>query len=94
MPMILISFLPSVFARGNRLTAHCAYILQPEDLYAVSTCTSSSSSHSLLPDMIGLSLAVLMGVLSQHNAKLPAQFWADAVKTACYLRNRTPIGPD
>lgn len=28
------------------------------------------------------------------DAKLPARFWADAVKTACYLRNRTPIGPD
>lgn len=27
------------------------------------------------------------------DAKLPACFWADAVKTASYLRNRTPIGP-
>lgn len=28
------------------------------------------------------------------DAKLPACFWAEAVKTACYLRNRIPIGPD
>ena len=28
------------------------------------------------------------------DAKLPVRFWADAVKTACYLRNRTPIGPN
>ena len=28
------------------------------------------------------------------DAKLPAKFWAEAVKTACYIRNRTPIGPD
>jgi hypothetical protein len=27
------------------------------------------------------------------DAKLPAKFWGDAVLTACYLRNRTPIGP-
>ena len=28
------------------------------------------------------------------DAKLPAKFWAEAVLTACYLRNRTPIGPN
>ena len=28
------------------------------------------------------------------DAKLPACFWADAIRTACYLGNRTTIGPD
>lgn len=28
------------------------------------------------------------------DANLPACFWAEAIKTACYLRNRTPIGPN
>ena len=28
------------------------------------------------------------------DANLPAVFWAEAIKTACYLRNRTPIGPE
>ena len=28
------------------------------------------------------------------DAKLPIRFWGDAVATACYLRNRTPIGPE
>ena len=28
------------------------------------------------------------------DAKLPVRFWGDAVATACYLRNRTPIGPE
>ena len=27
------------------------------------------------------------------DAKLPIRFWGYAVTTACYLRNRTPIGP-
>src|SRR5579862_5767371 len=27
------------------------------------------------------------------NARLPYKFWGEAVKTACYLRNRIPIGP-
>lgn len=36
-------------------------------------------------------LALARAMLS--GAKLPVQFWAHAVKTACYLRNRTPIGP-
>jgi hypothetical protein len=26
--------------------------------------------------------------------KLPLKFWADAAATACYIRNRTPVGPD
>ena len=28
------------------------------------------------------------------GAKLPTRLWGEAVRTACYLRNRTPIGPD
>ena len=28
------------------------------------------------------------------DAKLPVRFWGEAVATACYLRNRTPIGPE
>ena len=27
------------------------------------------------------------------GAKLPTRLWGEAVRTACYLRNRTPIGP-
>jgi hypothetical protein len=26
--------------------------------------------------------------------KLPLKFWADAAATACYIRNRTPVGPE
>jgi hypothetical protein len=26
--------------------------------------------------------------------KLPLKFWADAAAIACYIRNRTPVGPD
>jgi hypothetical protein len=28
-----------------------------------------------------------------QDAQLPTKFWAEAANTACYLRNRTPIGP-
>ncbi len=28
------------------------------------------------------------------DARLPIRFWGEAVATACYLRNRTPIGPE
>jgi hypothetical protein len=28
------------------------------------------------------------------DAKLPVRFWGEAVITACYLRNRTLIGPN
>jgi hypothetical protein len=28
-----------------------------------------------------------------HDANLPIEFWPEAANTACYLRNRTPIGP-
>ena len=27
------------------------------------------------------------------DSKLPTRFWGEAVTTACYIRNRTPIGP-
>jgi hypothetical protein len=26
--------------------------------------------------------------------KLPLKFWADAAAIACYIRNKTPVGPD
>ncbi|KAM3067034.1 hypothetical protein ACMFMG_012223 [Clarireedia jacksonii] len=29
-----------------------------------------------------------------QDAQLPTKFWAEAANTACYLRNRTPIGPE
>jgi len=28
-----------------------------------------------------------------QDAHLPIEFWPEAANTACYLRNRTPIGP-
>ena len=38
--------------------------------------------------LITLSRAMLLA------CKLPLKFWADAAATACYIRNRTPVGPD
>jgi hypothetical protein len=38
--------------------------------------------------LITLSRAMLLA------CKLPLKFWADAATTACYIRNRTPVGPD
>jgi hypothetical protein len=28
------------------------------------------------------------------EAKLPLKFWAEAASTVCYIRNRTPVGPE
>ncbi len=44
---------------GSRLTTHQAYSLQPEGLYAVSTCTLSPSSHSPHHITVRPSMAVL-----------------------------------
>lgn len=38
--------------------------------------------------LITLSRAMLLA------CKLPLKFWQDAATTACYIRNRTPVGPD
>lgn len=35
-----------------------------------------------------------MGCSMIEDAKLPYWLWGDAVETACYLRNRAPIGPE
>ena len=44
-------------------------------------------SERLNRTLISLARAMLIG------ARLPYKFWGEAVKAACYLRNRAPIGP-
>lgn len=38
--------------------------------------------------LITVSRAMILGT------KLPLKFWQDAAETACYIRNRTPVGPE
>jgi len=45
-------------------------------------------SERLNRSLISVARAMLL------DAKLPIRFWGEAVTTACYLRNRTPIGPE
>jgi hypothetical protein len=44
-------------------------------------------SKQLNRTLISLARAMLI------NAQLPYKFWGEAVKTVCYIRNRTPIAP-
>ena len=45
-------------------------------------------SERLNRSLISVARAMLL------DAKLPVKFWGEAVITASYLRNRTPIGPE
>lgn len=45
-------------------------------------------SERLNRTLITVSRAMILGT------KLPLKFWQDAVETACYIRNRTPVGPE
>jgi len=54
----------------------------------VYTPEQNGVSERLNRSLVTVARAMLQG------AGLPARFWGDAVITACYLRNRTPIGPD
>jgi transposase InsO family protein len=54
----------------------------------VYTPEQNGVSERLNRSLVAVARAMLQG------AGLPARFWGDAVITACYLRNRTLIGPD
>ncbi|RFU25060.1 hypothetical protein B7463_g11276, partial [Scytalidium lignicola] len=46
-----------------------------------------------IPERLNRTLITLARTML-WSSQLPAMFWEDAVETACYVRNRTPIGPD
>lgn len=46
-----------------------------------------------VPERLNRSLVTVARAMLQ-DAKLFATFWQDAIETACYLRNRIPIGPN
>jgi hypothetical protein len=54
----------------------------------VYTPEQNGVSERLNRSLVTVARAMLQG------AGLPVRFWGDAVITACYLRNRTPIGPN
>lgn len=45
-----------------------------------------------VPERLNRTLVTVARAMLQ-DARLPEQFWQDAIATACYIRNRTPVGP-
>lgn len=45
-----------------------------------------------VPERLNRTLVTIARAMLQ-DARLPEPFWEDAIVTACYIRNRTPIGP-
>ena len=45
-----------------------------------------------VPERLNRTLVTMSRAMLQ-DAKLPEAFWQNAVETACYLRNRVPVGP-
>jgi hypothetical protein len=46
-----------------------------------------------VPERLNRTLVTVARAMLQ-DAGLPEKFWQDAVETACYIRNRVPIGPN
>jgi hypothetical protein len=67
-------------------------ILAPEGI-ALELTTVYSPWQNGVAERLNRTLITMARSMLQH-AKLPLRFWGFAVETACYLRNRMPIGLD